>query len=1314
MKLPIIFKKSLLLLVLFFILFNTQVFAQNWFNESFESRQTINISNSGTTTLNDFPLYLNITHNPSMQDDFEDIRFTNRSCGSSSPLQLAHEIENYSTSTNAHIWVNVPLVPASGASICMYFNNSLATYSSNSSTWNSNYELVYGFEEVGSSTNRLDSTSNSYNAVPQNFDNDEKVQGRIGYGDNLDGSDDYLAIQSINYNSQSISQLTACSWFNTNFVGSSYNDNWAFLDFDRSEFFNVYIRGDTGAVSFSTNSGGIDDQDGTTTGLNDGSWHYACAVYDGTDKIIYVNGVEDSRVTNAHSGANLGATSTRYGFIGDGSEATSFDGGRNDIYYDGSIDHQRYSTIARSGDWINQSYQLVINQNSLISYGVVEELLPIIDVDITTPLTSVNFPVNQNRTLELNSTISCIDSGSGVGCGEINIYAQYNLTSSSFSNISTISGTIPLWTTSLNPQSCTLNAGENCNISWSLNATDDIGSFIDIRILANSNNSEIETSISDENLTIEITQGEAVGFNQTTLSFPSFKRSSGDRTSTIEIVSFIGTNSDININCQSGDCSEITTSFTNGITLNEANTAFVDFTCSDSTAGIYSAIYNVSSDQDLSGDTIQIDCSVQPLFGPLSLILNQPSPLTITPVLQNTTFRFNSTLNCVGNCGNVSVYATYETQSPFGDGSDGSLVVNSANQVVNDYTYLTGNELSGDDIISVNDASSFSTDDEILIIQMQNNSNGVAGQYEYGIISSISTNDITLQNSLNNDFYSGTFADNPEDSGTSTQVVRIPHYTNLTIDSGSIVAQKWNGRVGGIIALKAQDEILFENGGVVNVSHQGFRGGTCGLCGDDWDGGRGEGIVGWQLGGGTQDYTDAVSLNNVNGGGGSQVEDDNGGDPGAGGGHGIAGEDAVDQQSIYDSTGGDSIGNANLSLMYFGGGGGAGSDNDGNTPFSEDSDGGGIAIITSKNIINASVYSQGEDGITDCSEGFSGNSGAGAGGTIWIQGEAVSLIDVDATGGDGVYETCGSTGEKSGDGGNGRVRLDYTTLTGTPTPSAGFEGDLEDIIDAILTAPSSTPLWSLSPNPQWCMPSIDGSCSFEWVINATGEINELVDISVFAFSNDSRVSSTISNYTTINITNTSLVTLLSPINNEKVVSNISTPLRFRVDGASATNTCSIYINGVLNSTLNCSRGTNTTELINFSSGTYSWRVEVNNSGIISSSSTESFTIIENVEIKLIKTIRHTGTDIYSISLDVNNSLNNSFHGRVFDFVDKEFSAGSFSQPFDSISSVSGSLFRGNLLYWNISLNPYENTQINYSIGGVGNYSLKNIFVGGVE
>jgi hypothetical protein len=182
------------------------------------------------------------------------------------------------------------------------------------------------------------------------------VDGKIDRCGNLDGTSGYVAIQNLHYDTAGeIPELTVCAWFNTSFSGGGYNSNWAFVDFDRSEYYNFYVRGDDGRLEFSTraSSGGIHDMVANTV-VNDGKWHFACAVYDGTDKIIYLDGEQDAISPNPHSGLNLGRGPTRYGFIGDGSEATAFNGNRNNLYYEGKIDEVRIYHRALLGNEIKE------------------------------------------------------------------------------------------------------------------------------------------------------------------------------------------------------------------------------------------------------------------------------------------------------------------------------------------------------------------------------------------------------------------------------------------------------------------------------------------------------------------------------------------------------------------------------------------------------------------------------------------------------------------------------------------------------------------------------------------------------------------------------------------------------------------------------------------------------------------------------------------------------------------------------------------------------------------------------------------------
>jgi hypothetical protein len=174
----------------------------------------------------------------------------------------------------------------------------------------------------GNSDGAIDATLNSYLTQSIYFD----------------GSDDYIALNQSYSGTSAIPELTVCAWVKCD----PGDGGWSVLDLDRSEYFNVSLGGTNrsgSTVEFATNSdlgGGIDDMVGTVD-VKDGQWHHIAAVYDGADKYLYVDGVLDSQKSNPHNGQPLGSNQTRYGFIGDGSEASSYDASRNNTYYKGWI-----------------------------------------------------------------------------------------------------------------------------------------------------------------------------------------------------------------------------------------------------------------------------------------------------------------------------------------------------------------------------------------------------------------------------------------------------------------------------------------------------------------------------------------------------------------------------------------------------------------------------------------------------------------------------------------------------------------------------------------------------------------------------------------------------------------------------------------------------------------------------------------------------------------------------------------------------------------------------------------------------------------
>jgi len=174
----------------------------------------------------------------------------------------------------------------------------------------------------------------------------------------FDGTNDYIALDMHYANGDTLDKFTFVGWYKTSFSSSGYSSNWSFFDFDRSEWFNFYIRGDNGKLAFS----GADGVNGNfdiyaDTASNDGQWHQGVVIYDSDNNHVkfYLDGNLDGVSTFTNT-VPITDTFTKYGFIGDGSEATSFNGPRNNIYYDGAIDDIRFYNRILTEDEIHELY----------------------------------------------------------------------------------------------------------------------------------------------------------------------------------------------------------------------------------------------------------------------------------------------------------------------------------------------------------------------------------------------------------------------------------------------------------------------------------------------------------------------------------------------------------------------------------------------------------------------------------------------------------------------------------------------------------------------------------------------------------------------------------------------------------------------------------------------------------------------------------------------------------------------------------------------------------------------------------------------
>jgi Concanavalin A-like lectin/glucanases superfamily/Ig-like domain CHU_C associated len=288
---------------------------------------------------------------------------------------------------------------------CSYASSNLSLSASGSSGFYNWYNFPTGGTAIGTGTSFqtpiLSSTSTYYVSATD-----------TNTGLLFDGTNDYVAL-NMSYNTVGqINQLTLEAWINTTESDTGTFDNWSIIDFDRSEYYNFFVRGDNGQVGFSTtDNGGTIHDFYSPTSVNDGNWHHIVAVYDGTDKIIYVDGLEVARSVNAHGGNNLGSGSTRFGFIGDGSEATSFNGVRNNLYYNGSIDEIRIWNTVRTPTQINNFRDtcLVGNELGLVAYYNMNESSGSIVTDATGGgANGTLFNFNLLSAWVAGATISCL------------------------------------------------------------------------------------------------------------------------------------------------------------------------------------------------------------------------------------------------------------------------------------------------------------------------------------------------------------------------------------------------------------------------------------------------------------------------------------------------------------------------------------------------------------------------------------------------------------------------------------------------------------------------------------------------------------------------------------------------------------------------------------------------------------------------------------------------------------------------------------------------------------------------------------------
>ena len=354
----------------------------------------------------------------------------------------------------------------------------------------------------------------------------------------------------------------------------------------------------------------------------------------------------------------------------------------------------------------------------------------------------------------------------------------------------------------------------------------------------------------------------------------------------------------------------------------------------------------------------------------------------------------------------------------FADGADGNLLVTATSYTDDVRTAVAGTNTAGSTFLSVASASGFSIGDEVLVITMidATGNGALAGQYETRTIEGISGTALTLDSGLLHTYSQST--------ANRHQVIRIPHWKDVTLAGGTLTCHPWDGTTGGVLMFRASGNLTSSSGGVIDVSGKGFRGWAGGNMSGQQYGKTGEGTAGG--------YLDAYYLppagSNGGGGGGLNSAGSEGGG-GAGGSLASAGEYGTvwcnDPAGSVKAAPGDTV-QPTMVRFVMGGGGGGGSTGGGDCGhINAAGPGGGIAIVYAASVGPVAVKSQGATGgcagDSLCGDYGIGGSGGGAGGTVIVSsGTGGWNVSTHVTGGaGGVSGHCDSGCAAGGKGGTG-------------------------------------------------------------------------------------------------------------------------------------------------------------------------------------------------------------------------------------------------------------------------------------------------------
>lgn len=319
--------------------FNNIQFTQfEWWNNDYYWCENITITRVGSgTTLTNFPALINTS-------DSNHSAFVDQPCREGGS-QLPSEVENFTADFTLY-WVNVTL-NADSITISRYMNENEPSSYEPERVWLA-YTSVYHLQEKTGT--RYDSTK--LNNLTTVTGNTASSWGIIDGSAEFDGTgDDLRASDSSSLDALGTIGVTVEAWVNADTL-TQYDT--LVEKTDNSWTSNIHLYYDTNNMK----------------NCIDGYVNCGSVAFTETNEWVYIVGTWDKANINIYKNTIVGTPKADSSAMSSNNELLLIGGESSDNYdLDGELDEVRLSDSAKTIDWINQSYQMVINQTVLVVFG---------------------------------------------------------------------------------------------------------------------------------------------------------------------------------------------------------------------------------------------------------------------------------------------------------------------------------------------------------------------------------------------------------------------------------------------------------------------------------------------------------------------------------------------------------------------------------------------------------------------------------------------------------------------------------------------------------------------------------------------------------------------------------------------------------------------------------------------------------------------------------------------------------------------------------------------------------------------------------